>query len=154
MESGGGLIQTKSLLREPFSEVERNGSLVANVISGGSWLLGDDLSTLDTDLLIDGMASPLVDTRGLIGEPLDPLSSPSGPDVGPVSEWGDPDDVVPVRWRLSDGTIALINMSESRIEVEAPAGREYFSQAQTSKGEAFARSSQGQGELWLAEDLD
>ena len=138
------------LLREPFSEVERNGSLVANVISGGSWLLGDDLSTLDTDLLIDGMASPLVDTRGLIGEPLDPLSSPSGPDVGPVSEWGDPDDVVPVRWRLSDGTIALINMSESRIEVEAPAGREYFSQAQTSKGEAsHARVRSGRVCGWL-----
>lgn len=141
------------LLREPFSETERNGSLVANVISGGSWLLGDDLSTLDMGLLEDGMASALVETRGQIGEPLDPLSSPSGPDVGPVSEWGDPDDVVPVQWQLSDGSIALINMSESSIEVSAPSGLEYFSQEQTSEGDLRTLES-GQGELWLAADLD
>ena len=91
------------------------------------------------------MASPLVDTRGLIGEPLDPLSSPSGPDVGPVSEMGDPDDVVPVRWRSSDGTIALINMSESRIEVEAPAGKYLAKHNQQRRGNLRTLES-GQGE--------
>ena len=141
------------LLRAPFSAAERNGSLVANVISGGSWLLGDDISTLSFNLLEDGMASPLVDTRGLVGEPLNPLSSPSGPDFGPVSEWGDPDDSVPIRWRLSDGTIAFLNMSENSIDIPAPAGREYFSQEQTAEGELRTLVS-GQGELWLSEDLD
>ncbi|MEC8277447.1 MAG: hypothetical protein VX026_07020, partial [Myxococcota bacterium] len=97
--------------------------------------------------------SPLVDTRGLVGEPLNPLSSPSGPDFGPVSEWGDPDDSVPIRWRLSDGTIALLNMSENSIDIPAPAGREYFSQEQTAEGELRTLVS-GQGELWLSEDLD
>ena len=72
--------------------------------------------------------------------------------MGPVSEWGDPDDQVPIRWELSDGSIALINMSNETINVSAPSGLEYFSRQQTEKGDTRVLSS-GQGELWLASDL-
>jgi hypothetical protein len=113
------------LLREPFSEAERNGALVANVVSGGAWLLGDDLSSLNVTLQEEGMAKALVNTRGSVG--------------------------VPVRWELSDGSIALINMSSETIEVSAPAGVEYFSQNRTEYGDTRTLVS-GQGEIWLAAD--
>jgi hypothetical protein len=137
------------LLRAPFDSISRSGALVANVISGGAWLLGDDLSTLDPDILASGLAELIVDTRGEVGQPMTPLFFPSGPDIGPVSELGDPDDRVPIMWELSDGTIAAINMSDDSIEITAPSGYEYFSGETTEEGDTRALSP-GQGELWLS----
>ena len=134
------------LVREPFTEVEATGSVVANAISGGVWMLGDDLQTLPTDRLDMAMSPELVALRGQTPVPEDPLRYPSGIDGGPLLELAAPNDKVPVRWVFPGGEIALLNLSDVSIQVEGPGGRELIS------GETAEPATRllvaGAGEIW------
>jgi alpha-galactosidase len=134
------------IIREPFDETEVSGALVANIVSGGAWLLGDDLTTLPDDRLSAALDAALVATAGLVGEPVDPLASPSGMDLGPVAELNDSDDAVPMVWHLSDGGTALLNLSEHTVTVDGPGGVELLSGESAGAGPRELAS--GMGEVW------
>lgn len=136
------------IIREPFDDAEISGALVANIVSGGTWLLGDDMSSLPDERLQAALQSDLVDTRGLIGSPVDPLSSPSGMDYGPVAEMNEPDDVVPTVWSLSDGGTALLNLSPSTVTLDGPGGVELLTGETADAGPRTLAS--GAGEIWYS----
>ncbi len=133
-------------LREPYGETEVTGALAANAASGGAWLLGDGLDTLDSDLLALGTDADLLALRGAVGEPLDPLAWPSGLDAGPVSERTSPDDQVPPVWELSSGETVLVNFFDEEITVEGPGGTELISGATAEAGTRTL--APGAGEIW------
>ena len=134
------------LVREPFTEVEATGSVVANAVSGGVWMLGDDLPTLPGPRLDLALAPELVALRGQTPVPEDPLRFPSGLDGGPLLELAVPNDRVPTRWRFPGGEIALLNLGDASIQVEGPGGRELIS---GETAEAGARVlPPGAGEIW------
>ncbi len=110
------------LLREPYTAAEAWGAAVSNAVSGGAWLLGDDLPEVPDDGRLDAALDPAVlATLGLVGEPIDPLSYPSGYETGPVLEPATQDDQVPLEWRLGDHT-ALLNLSDVYVDVDVPEG--------------------------------
>lgn len=134
------------LVREPLTEVEVTGALAAQMVSGGSWILGDDLVTADPGRLDRATASALVAYRGVSARPDDPLAFPGGVDGSPAIERGLPDDRVPVRWVMDEGTVVLLNLSDSEVEAEAPGGVELFS---GTTAEAGPRTlAPGAGEVW------
>ena len=120
--------------------------MVANLASGGAWLIGDDLTTLPEVILEEGLEKSIVRLRGAIAEPLNPLAFPSGMDLGPVSELGEPNDNPPTTYRLSSGETLLINLTDQPVTVEGVEGTEHFSGEQ---GTVAPRVIQpGAGELW------
>lgn len=115
------------LVREPFTDGEANGSIVANVVSGGAWLLGDDLPLVD-EARVDAALNPaLLATMGTTPRPIDPLSYPSGFEIGPIVELVNDDDQTPVAWNLGAGTVAYLNMGDATIDVEVSEGTELLS---------------------------
>ncbi len=115
------------LVREPFTDGEAGGSIVANVVSGGAWLLGDDLPTVD-EARIDAALDPqLLATMGATIEPIDPLSYPSGFEIGPIVELARKDDQTPLQWNLGTGTVAYLNMNDVLVDIEVSEGRELMS---------------------------
>jgi hypothetical protein len=136
------------LVREPFSAAEAAGSVVANVVSGGSWLLGDELYTLPEDRLSLALREELAALRGEVSRPISPLSYPSGHDLGPVAEFGSPDDQVPLEWHLDSGHHAFLNLSDLLLEYDSPGGTELIS-GETATAESLRTLLPGQGELWL-----
>ena len=134
------------LLRDPFEEPQVRGSIVANLISGGSWLIGDDLRTVQRERLELALRKDIVALSGQLVKPINPLSYISGADAGPVAELGDPDDVISPQWEMEDGTELLLNMTNSSLSVDASGGLELFSQETDT-----SRSLEvGAGEIWLA----
>lgn len=133
------------LLREPFEAAQVRGSIVANLISGGSWLIGDDLRTVEREKLELALRKDIVALSGQLVRPIDPLSYLSGADAGPVAELGAPDDVITPRWQMADGTELLLNMTDTTLNIDASGGTELFSQETDT-----ARSlEKGEGEIWL-----
>ncbi|HJN76808.1 MAG TPA: glycoside hydrolase family 36 protein [Myxococcota bacterium] len=134
------------ILRDPFSDTEATGAVVAQVLSGGPWILGDDLPSLAEDRLELALDPDLLALIGVTARPRDPLRYTSGPDFGPLAEFADPNDVVPPVWSLEDGSTALINLGDSSITVQGPGGTELLSGA---VAEAGARTlAPGAGEIW------
>ena len=76
------------LLREPFEEPQVRGSIVANLISGGSWLIGDDMRSVERERLELALRKDLVNRFGQLVRPVDPSILCCGPDAGPVAELG------------------------------------------------------------------
>ncbi len=134
------------ILREPFSLAQARGAVVAQAVSGGAWLLGDDLASLPQDRLALALAPEAVALRGLAASPEDPLRSLSGLDPSPTAERADPDDAVPTRWLFPDGTVALLNLGPEPVELEGPGGRELLSGEEAAAGSR--RLEPGAGELW------
>lgn len=127
-------------------ELEPSGMLAAQVASGGAWLLGDDLTTLDTDRLNLAITPELLALRGQTGVPTDPLDFPGGVDGSPLLEQATPDDQVPTRWTLPGGETILLNLSEQEITLDGPGGAELISGQTAAAG---ARTlAPGQGEVW------
>ena len=127
------------MLRDP---IDPTGALVGGLVSGGAWLYGDPMNTLD-DRFVDPQVLDLIGTAAV---PRAPLTFVSGPDFGPVAELGDPDDVVPTVWDFPTGETALLNLGRSPIDVEGPGGTEVLSGETASPG---TRSlAPGSGEIW------
>ena len=122
------------LVREPFTDGEAGGSIVANLVSGGAWLLGDDLPEVD-EARIDAALDPrLLERRGYTVEPIDPLSAVSGFEIGPIVELINDDDQTPLRWRLATGLVAFLNMSDATVDVEVSTAIELLSGQSHSGG--------------------
>lgn len=134
------------LLRTPFEDKQVHGSIVANLISGGSWLIGDDLRSVDRQKLALALRSDIVSKTGQLVRPVDPLSYISGPDVGPVSELSTPDDEISPRWYMADGTELLLNMTDRTLSIEASGGSELFSESTDTNRSLES----GAGEIWLS----
>jgi hypothetical protein len=134
------------ILREPFSLVQARGAVVAQAVSGGAWLLGDDLASLPEERLALALAPEAVALRGQAASPEDPLRFLSGLDPSPTAERANPDDAVPTRWLFPDGTVALLNLGEGAVEVQGPGGRELLSGEEAAAGSR--RLEPGAGELW------
>jgi len=132
------------LLRSPFEGPQVQGSIVANLISGGSWLIGDDLRSVDREKLELALHKDIVGLSGQLVRPIDPLSYISGADIGPVSELGTPDDNISPRWMMADGTELLLNMTDRDLAMEASGGIEMFSQST----ENTRNLQSGEGEIW------
>ena len=132
------------LLREPFTEEQVQGSIVANLISGGSWLIGDDLRTVPRARLHQALRKDILAYNGQLVRPVDPLKYPSGPDVGPVSELSQPNDTISPRWLMEDGTELLLNMDDSTLNITAQGGTEIFSEETTLE----RTLPSGVGEIW------
>ncbi len=109
------------LTREPFNAEQARGAIVNQAVSGGPWLLGDDLPTLPDDRLELTLLPAALSTRGQRVRPLNPLSHVSGFDPGPTVEIAQQDDDVPPVWRFEDGTEVMINYNPFPIEVDGVA---------------------------------
>jgi len=137
------------LVRPPFTDIEATGAVVANVVSGGTWMLGDDLPALSDERMSLAIHPDLMALRGVGVAPRSPLSFVSGVDPGPPFEGINPNDTVPLVWDFEDGTIALLNLSDEAVEIEAPGGTELLS------GEVAAplvrTLAPGAGEVWRAD---
>lgn len=134
------------LVREPFSELEARGAVVANAVSGGMWMLGDDLVGLPAARLAWALDPDAVATAGAVAVPAHPLTAVSGFDTSPLVEATQGDDAVPVRWDLSDGTVALLNLGTTDVQIAGPGGTELLT-GETA-GEGTRTLAPGQGELW------
>lgn len=133
------------LVREPFSVEEARGAVVANAVSGGVWILGDDLPALDAERLAVALDPEAAALRGVRFRPVDPLDYASGFDPGPTGELASPDDRVPVRWVGEDGTVALLNLSDEEVSVQGPGGEELLT---GETGAGMHALAPGVGELW------
>ncbi len=134
------------LVREPTTSEAVSGAVVANAVSGGSWLLGDDLEVLPADRAALALNAAVMATRGASVAPTDPLRFVSGFDTSPIIELAQGDDRVPTVWTLSSGQIALLNMSDGDIEVEGPGGTELLSGQTAPAGTRTL--APGAGEIW------
>ncbi len=134
------------LVRPPFSDEEVTGALVANAVSGGTWMLGDDLPALPGSRLALATSDELMSLRGQSVRPQDPLQHVSGVDPGPPFEDAMPDDSVPVVWRFEGGVTAYLNLSSEAVEVATEGGTELISGA--TSGPTLRRLESGAGELW------
>ncbi|HNH47996.1 MAG TPA: alpha-galactosidase, partial [Myxococcota bacterium] len=115
-----------------------SAALAAQVAAGGSFLYGEELSGVDVP--------DLTAFRGLRSRPEDPLDFVSGIDGSPILERGEPNDRVPTRWQLEDGTVVLLNLSEESVELEGPGGTEWISGSTAAAGSRLLEP--GTGEVW------
>lgn len=135
------------LVRDPWHEAEARGAVVANVVSGGAWLLGDDLSALPGARLDLALHAGARATMGGSARPERPLSFVSGFESSPILEVVTEDDRVPVRWSLASGELALLNLTDRAITTEAPAGTELLTGAVLGEA-ADVTLEPGDGQLW------
>jgi hypothetical protein len=135
------------LVRDPFDDVQARGSIAAQVVSGGPWLLGDDLPALDDQLLAWALAPDIVALRGLDVEPRAPLAHVSGIDAGPMVEMVVADDHVPTRWQVGEHHVVLLNMDEAPVTEACPGGTELLTGATCDAGDDRALAA-GAGEIW------
>lgn len=140
------------LTREPFDDIEVTGSVAANILSGGSWFLGDELFGITEDRLHLQLHPTVISKQGLQSRPLDPLTYISGPDLGPVSERNEPDDQVPLIWELEDGSIVMINLGDRKLDITPPSQDEFFSSHFLGTSGQVTELLPGQGAFWPSLD--
>jgi len=115
------------LVRDPLDAQQAQAAVAAQLASGGSWLLGDDLPALDEERLALALHAEAASLRGAAVRVAEPLRYVSGHDLGPVAELLAGDDQVPLVWQLDNGATALLNLSDEERLLVAPGGRELFS---------------------------
>lgn len=135
------------ILRDPFDDDWARGAVAAQAASGGPWLLGDDLPGLPALRLEWALDPGAVATRGAVSIPEDPLAHPSGFDPGPPAEAIVEDDRVPVRWRLGESHVVLLNLDAGDVETECPGGTELLTGASCDEGDPRTLP-EGAGEIW------
>ncbi len=135
------------LVKPPFDESQARGAVVANAVSGGVWMLGDDLPALSEERLELAFHPTLMSMRGMRAVPREPLAFVSGIDPGPPFEGANPNDQVPYIWDFDDGSVALLNMDGEAVEVEGPGGTELLTGEVSSPGPRVL--GPGAGELWM-----
>ncbi len=134
------------LVRDPFDALDATGSIVGNAVSGGVWMLGDDLVTVDPARRALAMTAAVVALRGDAPRPTSPLAAVSGLDASPVVEQFAQDDSVPTVWRFADGAVALLNLGEDPVWVDGPGGAELLTGEAAGAGERLLLP--GAGEIW------
>jgi hypothetical protein len=135
------------LLREPFDDHQARGAVVAQLISSGLWLAGDDLGALSEGQLALELHPEAAALRGEPVQPHAPLRFVSGHDLGPVAERSVADDRVPWIWQVGDEVTALINMGEEPIELRGPGGTELLTGERAAAGTLRVLEA-GEGEIW------
>ncbi|MCK6527263.1 alpha-galactosidase [Myxococcota bacterium] len=135
------------LVREPADAALARGAVVANAVSGGAWLLGDDLAALPEERLAWALDPEVLSLLGARAVPEDPLSFPSGLDGSPLMELALPDDRVPARWNFPGGEVALLNLGAEARATESPGGTELLTGRGASAGEPGTLAP-GDGEIW------
>lgn len=135
------------LIRPPFDDTQVRGALAAQVASGGAWALGDDLPSLAADRLALATDPAIWAHSGQRVRVVDPLDYPGGVDGSPVFEQAMPDDTSPVRWELGDGTVVLLNLGDTALDVEGPGGTEQLTGESASAGTRTL--APGAGEVWV-----
>ena len=135
------------LIKPPFDDVQSRGAVVANAVSGGVWMLGDDLPALSEARLNLALEPTLMAMRGMRGVPRNPVTFVSGIDPGPPFEGVNPNDQVPHVWDFPDGSVALLNMGMDAVEVEGPGGTELLTGEVSEPGSRVLEP--GLGEIWL-----
>jgi len=136
------------LLREPFEDHQARGAVVAQVVSSGLWLAGDDLSALSDDQLALELHPEAAALRGLPVRPVAALRYASGHDLGPVSERQVADDRVPTVWAIGDDSTALLNLGEDELVLPGPGGQELLTGERAERG-APRLLLPGEGEIWV-----
>ena len=136
------------LLRAPFEDHQARGAVVAQVVSSGLWLAGDQLDALSGSQLALELHPEAAAMRGEPVRPISPLRFPSGHDLGPVSERQMGDDRVPWTWSVGDDVTALLNLGEDEILLPGPGGMELLTGERSSAG-APRTLLPGEGELWV-----
>jgi len=134
------------IVRDPLSEAEVRGALASALVSGGTWMLGDDLTTLAPDRLQLSLDPELTTRIGQAARPESPLQWNSVVDAGPVIEEYMDDDRVPTRWTLEDGTVVLLNLGLESVDVDGPGGTNLLTGEQASAGIRMLEA--GDGEVW------
>jgi len=135
------------ILREPFTDAQARGAVVANAVSGGIWMLGDDLPALPEQRLAWALSAEAAATRGSLTEPADPLDYVSGFDWGPLAESVQEDDQVPVYWQIGDDHAALLNLSNDPIEASCPGGTELLTGTSCDPDDVIVLQP-GDGGIW------
>ncbi len=136
------------LLREPFEDHQARGAVVAQLVSSGLWLAGDDLGALSAEQLALELHPGAAALRGQPVRPSSPLRFPSGHDLGPVSERQVADDRVPWMWQIGDHATALLNLGEDELMLPAPGGTELLTGERASAGSPRTLLA-GEGEIWV-----
>jgi len=134
------------IVRDPFDEEDVRGALVAAAVSGGAWLLGDDLPALPLDRLDAQLDPQLLELVGTRFVPVDPLAFPSGFESSPILEVGARDDQVPVRWE-AEGYTALLNLGDGAVVVDAPAGTDLLTGVTRPESGRITLLA-GDGQIW------
>jgi len=138
------------LVRDPLDEAQARGAVVTNALSGGVWFLGDDLENLPAERLALALDPDALATRGATVRPMDPLRFPSPLDPSPLVEKLDPDDEVPVMWRVGDD-VALYNPGQSPLRAFSPGGVEVLTGRRAPRWSAITLAP-GEGQLWRPGD--
>ncbi len=139
------------MVREPYDDVLARGAVVAQLVSGGLWLAGDDLGALTDAQLALELSREAIPLRGQEVRPFAALRYPSGHDLGPVAERQVPDDRVPLVWRVGPRSTALLNLGDGEVVLASPGGRELLTGAAGVEGEPRTLAP-GEGEIWLADE--
>ena len=122
------------IVRSPLDDAESRAAFASAIVSGGPWILGDDLNEL-ADQRLQLLLDPSLDSlRGLRTSFESPLLWVSGFDIGPVVEAVQKNDMVPTRWELSNGDVVLLNLTEDSITIDGPGGTNLFTGESTEPG--------------------
>ena len=125
---------------------QARGAVVANALSGGPWLLGDDLGELPAERRALALTPGAVALRGALPRPIGEVPV-SGIDASPVVERLLPDDAVPTMWRVGPDHVALYNGSTVLVATSAPPGTEVLTGATATAWHDVVLEP-GEGQLW------
>ncbi|MCB9682560.1 MAG: alpha-galactosidase [Alphaproteobacteria bacterium] len=134
------------LVRRPLTDADVSGMVVSMIVSGGVWLLSDDLTQLDADApdrLALAARADLRRFRGTTAVPRSPWAAVSGLDGSPLIESFQPDDTHPVVWDLSTGHVAAVNLMDAPVSVELPVGHELLADVDTAGGATVLAPGEG-----------
>lgn len=133
------------IVRSPLDDVEATGATVSVAVSGGTWLLGDDLPSLEPDRLDLAAPASLLHGVGSSWVPDAPLAVSSGFDPSPILERVEADDHPPVVWR-SGARTALVNLEDRAVTVDRPAGVRTYGVGVVPEGPVTL--APGEGQVW------
>ena len=134
------------IVRDPLTDAEIRGAVASLIVAGGTWMLGDDLTTLEDERLALSLDPQLTALLGQAVTPIDPLLWVSKIDPSPVIEEVLDDDEVPVEWELDDGTVVLLNLGLESVDTQGPGGLNLLTGETASAG--IRTLEPGDGEVW------